>query len=188
MKLEKSILVALVSGLLVGLLLDLLGIFIIQDLYTRVSSMDVANWYIIITLILCLGTFIACIVIAERAQMEVIIVFIGSYIFVEIVIHVFTIIYIILNGLGWSMLLFMHGILIMVFVITLPAMLFFINYDKWRDPLIFLGAAILSYLLLSIVLIPFFSTNFQWMIITYVVMGMLAISIISVIIVQVEFT
>ena len=188
MKLEKVTLVALVSGLLMGIVLELLGVYAIQDLYMRVTDMNVASWYIILVLIISAVTFVSCVIIAERLQMEVILLFIGSYIIIEIVMHVFTIIYLLLFGLGWGLLLFMHVLLIMILIAILPAVLLFINYDKWRDPAIFIGAGILGYVLISIVLLPFLSTYFQWVVITLFVVGILAATIISVIVVQHEFT
>ncbi len=188
MKIEKVSLIALVSGLVVGLVLELLGIFSIQDFYMRVTDMNVASWYIILVTILFIVAIVSCIIITERLQMEIIFVFIGSYIFIEIIIHLFTFIYLLFFGLGWGMLIFMHVFLIMIFIGTFPAMLFYINYDKWKDPLLFIGASFLMYLFLSIIFLPFFSTYFQWVVITLFITSINAASIVSVIITQHEFT
>jgi len=188
MKLEKATLVALAFGLLMGILLELIGVFTIQDLYMAVTDMNVASWYIILVLVISAVTFVACVIITEQLQMEVILMFIGSYIILEIVVHVFTIIYLLLFGLGWGTLIFMHMLLIMILIAILPAVLLFMNYDKWRDPAIFIVAGFLGYLLMSFVLFPFMSTYFQWVVITLFVVGILAATIISVIVVQLNYT
>ena len=147
MKVEKETFIAMLTGALVGLCIPFLGSYIIGQFYLIVHLeitisfhlFGIAAWYFYISLIICAIAFIGTELYIEHYQLEVLFKFIVPFLIIELNMHVFTFIYMLLFGFNLILFVYMHVFLIMIFILSLPAILFYVIYDKLRDPSLFLG-------------------------------------------------
>ncbi|MHA1784229.1 MAG: hypothetical protein ACTSVY_11780 [Candidatus Helarchaeota archaeon] len=194
MKVEKETLLALISGSLIGLILVFLGSFTMDGLYLITNGMyasiiqwnGLAAWFFYGILIICLVSYVITFIVIERAQMEVLFYFIVPYIVIEINAHVFTLVYMFLFSYNLGLFLYMHLFLTMVFLLSLPAILFYINYDKWRDPALFFILAFVIYLIVSFFYSPASHGNIisEWIFNTIIISGLFITSIVTICVIQ----
>ena len=189
MKVEKETLIAILAGALGGLCVILLGSYVIGEFYSiihgitiPIQTYSIVAWYFYITLIICAATFIGVELIIEYYQLEVLFKFIVPFLLIEFNMHVFTLIYMLIFGFNLSLFWFMHVFLFSIFILSLPAILFFIIYDKVRDPALFLGIGYGITILISL-LIHYVTLELApfWVFKIIIISGMYGVAICAVI-------
>ncbi|NHI94608.1 MAG: hypothetical protein EAX96_19105 [Candidatus Lokiarchaeota archaeon] len=189
MKVEKETFFAILAGALIGFLITFLGSYVIGEFYLLVHSaitvpvqiFGSVAWYFYITLIICAVTFVGTELIIEHYNLEVLFKFIVPFIVIEINMHVFTFIYMLACSFNFSLFWFMHLILFNIFLISLSTILFYIIYDKWRDPALFLGVSYAMTILVSL-LINYFTLEilFFWVFKIVIISGIYGVTICAV--------